>query len=96
VRQRGDRTGFAIEPLAHGGVGQGAGGHGLDRDVPPQPRVVRAIHLAHPAAADGLDDLVRSHLCTRQHSAPILRAAAGPVKYGRAARSDVEREALGP
>ena len=60
VRQRGDRTGLAIEPLAHGRVGQRAGGHGLDRDLPPQPRVVRAIHLAHPAAADGLDDLVRS------------------------------------
>jgi hypothetical protein len=31
------------------------------RNVPAQTRVVRAIHLAHSTAADGLDDLVRTY-----------------------------------
>ena len=62
VRQCGDGAGLAIEPVAHRRVGERAGGHCLDRNIAPQARVVRAIHLAHSAAADGLDDLVRTEL----------------------------------
>jgi len=58
VRQCGDGAGFAIEPIAHRRVGERAGRHCLDRHVAAQSRVVRAIHLAHAAAADRLDDLV--------------------------------------
>ena len=62
VRQGGDGAGLAIEPLAHRRVGERAGRHCFDRNVAAQTRVARAIHLAHSAAADGLDDLVGTEL----------------------------------
>src|SRR5206468_11928444 len=39
-------------------------GKNLDRDIALQPRVARAIHLAHPAGADGGDDLIGSEAGT--------------------------------
>ena len=62
VRQCGDGAGLAIEPLAHRRVGERASRHCFDRNVAAQTRVARAIHLAHAAAADGLDDLVGTEL----------------------------------
>ena len=38
----------------------------LMRHFAPQPRVARAIHLAHPALAKERDDLVRPELCTNR------------------------------
>src|SRR5580693_1174228 len=61
--QRRDRTRFALEPFTELFAGY------FDRDVPPQPRVPRAIHLAHPARADLRDDLIRSEFraCGKPH-----------------------------
>ena len=36
------------------------GGQNLDGDVAAEPRVARAIDLAHPAGAERRDDLVRA------------------------------------
>lgn len=38
----------------------------LDREVPSQPRVPGAIHLAHPSRANSRHDFVGTELRTRQ------------------------------
>ena len=58
MRERGDRPRLGLEPPPHLGVGRDVRGHHLDRDVAIEPRVARAIDLAHAARTDGLDDLV--------------------------------------
>ena len=54
VVQRSDRTGLAGEALGELGV------RDLDRDIPMQPGIVRAIHLAHAALADERKNFVRA------------------------------------
>ena len=54
VVERGDRAGLAGEALGELGVGN------FDRDIPIQPGIVRAIHLAHAALADGRKDFIRA------------------------------------
>ena len=60
VRQRGHRARLALESLAQ----LGAAGHGLRQhlqgDVAPEPRVGRAVHLAHASRAEGRHDAVGS------------------------------------
>ena len=56
--QRREHLGFALEPrepigIAHEGLGQ----H-LDRDIAIQPRIARAIHLAHTARAEQRQDFI--------------------------------------
>ncbi len=63
VRERGDRLRLAFEARAPFGIAGEACGQDLDGDVTVEPRVVRAVDLAHPAGADGGDDLVRSEGC---------------------------------
>ena len=58
VRQRGDGTCLAIEPLAEVRIRRGVRRHGLDRNLPPQPRIARPIHLTHPAGADDRHNLI--------------------------------------
>ena len=58
VRQRGDRARLGLEPPPHLGIGRDVRRHHLDGDVAIEPRVARAIHLAHAAGADGFEDLV--------------------------------------
>ena len=58
MRQRRDRPRFGLEPPAHLRVGRDVVGHHLDGDIPVEPRVPRAIHLAHAAGADGRNDFV--------------------------------------
>ena len=58
VRQRGDRPRLGLEPPPHLGIGRDVRRHHLDGDVAIEPRVAGAIHLAHAARADALDDLV--------------------------------------
>ena len=52
VVERGDRAGFAGEALGELRVGN------FDRDIAIQPGIMRAIHLAHAALADGRKDFV--------------------------------------
>ncbi len=58
VRQRGDRTRFPFEARERVRVGRHGRRDDLDRDVPLQPRVPRAIDLAHATGADGGEDFV--------------------------------------
>ena len=52
------RLGLLLEPAQPVGVGGEGGGQDLDRHVAAQARVLRAIHLSHPARADLREDLV--------------------------------------
>jgi len=64
VIERARRASFlfeAAEPI--GSVGDPRGQY-LDRDVPAQAAVPRAIDLAHAPFADGSDHLVRTETCT--------------------------------
>ena len=58
VIERGDGAGLALEPLqplrARGHLGR----QHFESDVAAEPRVPRAVDLAHPARADRRDDLV--------------------------------------
>ena len=63
-----DRARFAIEALAELRIGGERGGQHLDGDRAVEPRVARAIDLAHPAGAEGRQDLVRAEFRSRgQH-----------------------------
>ena len=71
----------AREPLA---VGRERVGQDLDRDVAPEPRVARAIDLAHAAGTQERDDLVHTQSLTDElHRSPaILRVNAGRLVAG--------------
>ena len=58
--ERRDGPRLALEAGAHLGVGRQVLGQHLDRDVAPEARVARAVHLAHAAGAERGDDLVGS------------------------------------
>ena len=66
--QRGERFRFTLEAGHTLGVGRERVGQNLDRDVPIERRVARAIHFAHPARANQRDDLIRpDSRSRRQH-----------------------------
>ena len=69
--QRGDRPRFAREPIAE------LFGRDLDRDVASEPRIARAIHLAHAARTNALDNLVRAQPRPWRHRTESL------VQFGR-------------
>ena len=54
------RARFLLEPAQPVGVRGVGGGQHLDRDLAIQPRVVRAVDLAHAPRPDGRDDVVRA------------------------------------
>jgi len=67
--QRRDRTGFALETLAHfGGVGEMRRQH-FDRHRAVQARVACAIDFSHSAGPERSHDLVRPELrsCRKAH-----------------------------
>src|SRR3954463_9620864 len=68
--ERGQQFGFPLKPGDPAGV---AGEHlrqDLDGDFAAKLRVARAIHLAHAAGADGVDDFVTADPCAGyQHGA---------------------------
>ena len=51
---------FLLEAPQPLGIVRDGGRQDLDRHVAPEPRVPRAIDLAHPALADGRDHFVRT------------------------------------
>jgi hypothetical protein len=61
VGQRGDGTRFGFEPSACDRIVRQRVGDDLDRDVALQPRIAGAIHLAHPAGTEQVEDLVRAN-----------------------------------
>ena len=56
--QCGQRLGLALKPGHATAIGGERLWQDFDRDVALQTRVARAVHLAHPACADGGNDLV--------------------------------------
>ena len=58
VRERRDRTCFALKALAKPGIVRRLLRKDFERDGPIQPRVARAIHLAHASGAERRDDLI--------------------------------------
>ncbi len=50
--ERGDHTRFAPEALLESPIGGKLGPNQLQRNGPAEVRLVRSIHLSHPAAAD--------------------------------------------
>ena len=55
----------AVAPVA-GAVDHERAANDLQRDVAAEPRIVRAIHLAHAARAKLAEDVVRADTCTRR------------------------------
>jgi len=58
MRERGDRARLALEAGAQVGIARDFRRKDLDRDGAIEPRVPRAIDLAHAAAAQRGEDLV--------------------------------------
>jgi hypothetical protein len=65
VAERARRAGLLLEALQALGIGGEGGRQDLDRHVAPQPRVVGAVHLAHPAGTQWRHDLVRADAASR-------------------------------
>src|SRR5438093_2704493 len=72
--ERGQQLRLALEARGALGIRNERIGQGLDRDVATKPRVARAIHLAHPARANRLQDLVGAK--------PRARTERHPVRSG--------------
>jgi hypothetical protein len=68
VIQRGQHFGFALKACEPFSVFRERRGEDLDRDLPFQLRIGRAVDLAHPACAEGADDLVRAEARTGEES----------------------------
>ena len=76
--QGGRRTSFALESLDAIGIGGRIIPQHLDRHDAPEPTIARAVDLAHAAAAERLEDFVRSearagiesHASRRKRSRP--------------------------
>ena len=63
--QAGHGPRFALEALAQVGVGREMLGQDLEGDGAVEPRVLRAVDLAHPARPEGGQDLVGPELGAR-------------------------------
>src|SRR5262245_28006728 len=102
VAERREQLGFALEARNTLGALGERRGQGLDRDLAPEPRVARAIHLAHAACAERRNDLEgtntgaggqrhRGNLpgiatLIAQRHARVLRSADGASRAGRSRR----------
>src|SRR3990172_364950 len=65
MRELRDRLRFSLEPLLELDALRQVRRKHLDRHVSVEPRVLRAVDLAHPARAEGSEDLVRAELIPR-------------------------------
>ena len=63
IVQRGDGARFLLEALPRFRIGRERAREHLDGNRAIEPRVARAIDLAHAAGADRGDDLVRTKAC---------------------------------
>ena len=72
VIQRGQEFRFPSEARAPVGIAGERLRQDFNCNVSFQPRIARAIHLAHPASAEGRDDFVRTESSARSknHSEP--------------------------
>ena len=76
VVERGGRLRLELEPRHEARVAGPGLGQRLERDLPLQPRVARAIDLAHAPGPEGLKDLVSSQPSSRgeRHASRCLRS----------------------
>jgi hypothetical protein len=58
MRKLRDGLRFSLQPLPRGRVRRKICGKDLDRNIAPQSRVARPVHLAHAARAQRRDDLI--------------------------------------
>ena len=63
--ERAARARLVLEAPQALGIARERGGQHLDRDVAAEPRVARAVHLAHPARTKRADDLIRAEAGSR-------------------------------
>ena len=52
MRERRDGTRFVFESSPHFGIAREVGGQDLQRDVAPEPGIVRTVHFAHAAGTN--------------------------------------------
>ena len=71
--QRGDMTGFVLEPIAARTVRRQFGRKHLQRDFTAEARVARPIDLAHAPGAERADDVVLSDACAWCHGSSVVR-----------------------
>jgi hypothetical protein len=74
--QRGDSSGFTLEPLAELRAGN------FDRDVPIQTRVLGAIHFCHAARANKRKDFVRAKLIAERKQPMTDQTKFSPSESG--------------
>ena len=90
MRQRRGRARLLEEPLAPIGIGRDGRGQHLDRDGAAEPRVARAVHLAHAAGADAIEDLVVAE-GLEHGTATIILTGRRPASVGATDRDDRTR-----
>ena len=79
--QRGDGARFSLKALTQLRVRCHLGGEHLDRNHPVEPRVARAIHLAHPARAEGGNDLVRAQSDSGSQQGSVLNTESSTITW---------------
>ena len=77
--ERGDRPRFVIEALFHRGIARPLGRQDLDRDDAVEAGVASFVDFAHPAGADGAEDLVgpKASASAQRHYLPAFGSADG-------------------
>ena len=85
VVERGEQLRLALEAREPVGVGGERGGQQLQSHLAAEPRVRRAVDLAHAAGADRPDDLVRPEALSRRDGhvcASVLAARGAAARRG--------------
>jgi hypothetical protein len=90
--QGGQRPRLALEAGETLDIHRERAGENLQRHVAPEPRIPRAIHLAHSAGADRGDDLVRAETGTDRQSHRLFWC--GDILPGLGPRHARRRDAL--
>src|SRR5438128_4289970 len=102
--QRRDSTRFTVEALAQLRIGGELRWQDLDRDRPIEPRVARAVDLAHAAGSERRDNLVWPetnagrdvHGCRGLYAPKRKRRARRPASCDRESRRIPNPESLIP
>src|SRR5262249_52236162 len=83
VRQRRDRLRLALEARERVGIGGQLRDEDLDGDVAIEPRIARAVDVAHPARAEVGEDFVRPETCAGRKRQRAIPAGLYPTEYSR-------------
>ena len=96
VIERGDRACLARKPGATVSIGGALGRQNLDRHVPTEPWVMRAVDVAHPTGTDEGRDAVRPETRARNEARRIREGDDRPVeeRVARGVRREQPRQLL--